>query len=60
MSRRELLEFDRRSSMQVADTPSSASVISQTYIAEQLRAEAEHNEDKIASKLKMTQQSSSG
>ncbi|XP_067929550.1 E3 ubiquitin-protein ligase UBR4-like [Watersipora subatra] len=60
MSRRELLEFDRKSSLQVEITPSSASVSSQTQLLDQLRAEAELNEDKLAARLSVTHRSSSG
>ena len=61
MSRRELLEFDRKQSYEATTpmTPSVDSVSSQSYLTDQLRHEAEVNEQKITKKLKMTQQSSS-
>ena len=55
MSRQELLQFDRSQATAAAviETPSSASV-TQSFITEQLRVEAEQNEEKIKRRLKST------
>lgn len=61
MSRQELLQFDRTQAMSnlVTETPSSASIASQTQLNEQLRLEAEQNEQRLSRRLRAGQPAAS-